>query len=65
MPLEQLHEAKRTRVHGVNTEAVVSQAADIWKCIDYPWTVLSFYAAVLTCVGIGFALASLIRWLSF
>ena len=42
------------------TEAVVSQATEFGNVL-YPWTVAwSFYAAVLTCVGIGFALLSLL-----
>ena len=42
------------------TEAVVSQAAEFGNVL-YPWTVSwSFYAAVLACVGIGFALFSLL-----
>ena len=42
------------------TEAVVSQATEFGNVL-YPWTVdWSFYAAVLTCIGIGFALLSLL-----
>ena len=42
------------------SETVISQAVEFGNVL-YPWTVTwSFYAAVLTCVGIGFALLSLL-----
>ena len=53
-------EQKGQVVQWGQTEAVVSQAAEFGNVL-YPWTVSwSFYAAVLTCVGIGFALLSLL-----
>ena len=53
-------EQKGQVVQWGQTEAVVSQAAEFGNVL-YPWTVSwSFYAAVLTCVGIGFALFSLL-----
>ena len=53
-------EQKGQVVQWGQTEAVVSQAADFGNVL-YPWTVTwSFYAAVLTCVGIVFALLSLL-----
>ena len=53
-------EQKGQVVQWGETEAVVSQATEFGNVL-YPWTVSwSFYAAVLTCVGIGFALLSLL-----
>ena len=52
-------EQKGQVVQWGQTEAVVSQATEFGNAL-YPWTVSwSPYAAVLTCVGIGFALFSL------
>ena len=53
-------EQKGQVVQWGQTEAVVSQATEFGNAL-YPWTVSwSPYAAVLTCVGIGFALFSLL-----
>jgi len=53
-------EQKGQAVAWGQTKTLVSQAAEFGNVL-YPWTVnWSFYAAVLTCVGIGFALFSLL-----